>query len=42
VEVEHAIHLAGSVLSHLVGHHQNIFPQKREPWFAPNDEDVAK
>jgi len=42
VEVEHAIHLAGRVLSHLVGHHQSIFPQKREPWFVPNDEGAAK
>lgn len=42
VEAEHAIHLAGRVLSHLVGHHQSIFPQKPEPWFVPNDEDVAK
>jgi hypothetical protein len=42
VEVEHAIHLAGRVLSHLVGHHQSIFPQRLEPWFVPNDEDVAK
>jgi hypothetical protein len=41
-EVEHAIHLAGRVLSHLVGHHKSIFPQKPEPWFVPNDENVAK
>jgi hypothetical protein len=42
VEVEHAIHLAGRVLSTLASKHASIFPQKREPWFAPNEEDVAK
>jgi hypothetical protein len=42
VDVEHAIHLAGCVLSHLVGHHGGIFPQRREPWFVPNDEGIAK
>jgi hypothetical protein len=42
VEVEHASHLAGRVLSHLVSHHQGMFPQRQEPWFVPNDEDVAK
>jgi hypothetical protein len=42
VEVEHAIHLAGCVLSHLVSKRQSIFPQKAEPWFTPNDEDAPK
>ena len=42
VEVEHAIHLAGRVLSHLVSKRQSIFPQKREPWFVPNGEDVPR
>jgi hypothetical protein len=42
VEVDHAIHLAGRVLSHLVSRDGNVFPQKREPWFVPNDKDVAK
>ena len=41
-EVEHAIHLASLVFSALVSHHQNIFPQKRQPWFMPNDDDVPK
>jgi hypothetical protein len=42
VEVENAIRLAGRVFASLVSHRQSIFPQKREPWFMPNDEDVAK
>jgi hypothetical protein len=42
VEVENAIRLAGRVFASLVSHRQSIFPQKREPWFVPNDEDVAK
>jgi len=42
MEIEHATHLAGRVLSHLVSHHQNIFPLKREPWFVPNDENAPR
>lgn len=42
VEVEHAIHLAGRVLSHLVSKRQSMFPQRQEPWFASNDEDTPK
>jgi len=40
VEIENAIHLAGRVLSTLVSRKQSIFPQKKEPWFVPNGEDV--
>jgi hypothetical protein len=42
VEIEHAIHLVGQVFSALVSRHQSIFPQRREPWFAPNGEDLPK
>jgi hypothetical protein len=42
VEIGHAIHLAGRVLSALVGRHDSIFPRKKEPWFVPNGEDVPK
>ena len=42
VEIEHAIHLPDRVLSYLVAHRPSIFPQKPEPWFVPNDEDVPK
>jgi hypothetical protein len=41
-EVEHAIHLAGCVLSHLVSKRQSMFPQRQEPWFVSNDEDTPK
>lgn len=42
VEIENAIHLAGRVLSALVGRHQNIFPLRKEPWFVPNGDDVPE
>jgi hypothetical protein len=42
VEIGYAIHLAGRVFSALVSRHQSIFPQKREPWFVPNGQDVPK
>jgi hypothetical protein len=42
VEIENAVHLAGRVLSALVSRHETIFPRRKEPWFVPNGEDVAK
>jgi hypothetical protein len=42
LEVEHANHLAGRVLSHLIIHHQSMFPQRQEPRFVLNDEDAPK
>ncbi|MDX6459239.1 MAG: hypothetical protein QOE55_2936 [Acidobacteriaceae bacterium] len=42
VEVDNAILLAGRVFGALVGRHETLFPQKREAWFMPNDEDVPK
>ena len=42
VEIENAVHLAGRVLSTLVSRHASIFPNKKEPWFVPNDEDTPE
>lgn len=42
VEIENAVHLARSVLSALVSHHETLFPSKKVPWFVPNDEDTPK
>ncbi len=39
-EIDYAIHLAGSVLSKLLARKDAIFPQKREPWYQANDEDI--
>ena len=41
-EVEHAVYLAGCVLSALVTHRPSLFPQAQEPWYVANDEDVPK
>jgi len=41
-EIDFAANLAGRVLSHLISRRGGIFPQRREPWYQPNDEDVPK
>ena len=41
-EADHAIHVAGRVLSRLVAHHEDIFPSRREAWFVPSGEDSPK
>jgi len=41
-EIDFAANLAKSVLAHLMSKSEVIFPQKREPWYQPSDEDVPK
>ena len=41
-EIEYAANLAKSVLSRLMSRAETIFPQRREPWYQPGDEDVPK
>jgi hypothetical protein len=38
-EIEYAAHLAGRVLSLLVGYHEAIFPRRKEPWYQATYED---
>ena len=39
-EIDHSIALARSVLSKLLARRDSIFPQKREAWYQPDDEDI--
>ena len=41
-EIEYAAYLASRVLSSLVAKREGLFPQNREPWYQPSDEDVQK
>jgi len=41
-EIDYSIHLAGTVLSKLLARKDAMFPQKREPWYQPDDEDIPK
>ena len=41
-EIEHAVYLAGCVLSALVMNKPGLFPQAKAPWYMANDEDVPK
>jgi hypothetical protein len=41
-EIEHAAHVAGRVLSHLVSRKPSIFPQTKRPWYVPDGEDQPK
>lgn len=41
-EIEHAAHIAGRVLAHLVSRKPSIFPQRKEPWYVPDGEDQPK
>ena len=41
-EMDYAIHLANSVLSKLLAKKEVLFPQKKEPWYQANDEDIPK
>lgn len=41
-EIEHAARIANRVLSHLIRHHEAIFPRRKEPWYQPNIEDQPK
>ncbi len=35
-EIEYAIKLAATVLD------ESFFPQRKEPWFVPNDDDIPR
>ncbi len=41
-EIEHAAHLAGRVLARLVASNPSIFPNAKQPWYQPDDEDHPK
>jgi hypothetical protein len=41
-EVEHSVHIAKIVMSHLTGRYPELFPMKEVPWYAPGDEEVPK
>jgi hypothetical protein len=41
-EMDYAIHLANSVLSKLLAKKEALFPQRKEPWYQANDEDIPK
>jgi hypothetical protein len=41
-EIDFASNLAERVLSALVSKKEGMFPQRREPWYQPSDEDMAK
>ena len=41
-EIEYSAHLAGRVLSLLVGRHEAIFPRRKEPWYQAKDEENPK
>jgi hypothetical protein len=41
-EIEFAAATAKRVLVHLMTACETIFPQRREPWYAPNEEDVPE
>jgi hypothetical protein len=42
LEIEHAAHLAGRVLSKLISTKSSIFPSRKEPWYQANDEDTPQ
>jgi len=41
-EIDYSIALANSVLSKLLARREAIFPQRKEPWYQANDEDIPK
>lgn len=41
-EIGFAIHTAHRVFMTLITKYESLFPQKKEPWYQPNDEDVQK
>jgi len=41
-EIEFAIHTANRVLANLTSKYESFFPQKKEPWYQANDEDLQK
>ena len=41
-EIEFAAYIAGRVLARLMTKCEEIFPQRKEPWYQANEEDVRK
>ncbi len=41
-EIAFAAYIAGRVLSKLMTKNETIFPQRKEPWYQANKEDVRK
>jgi hypothetical protein len=41
-EIDFAAYMANKVLAKLMTKCETIFPQKKEPWYQANDEDVQK
>lgn len=41
-EIDFAIRTAYRVFSKLITKYEVIFPQKKEPWYQPDEEDVQK
>jgi hypothetical protein len=41
-EIEYAAYLAGRVFAKLVAAHPSIFPNKKQPWYQPDEEDCPK
>jgi hypothetical protein len=41
-EIDHAAYLAGRVLAALVASHSSIFPNAKQPWYQPDDEEQPK
>ena len=41
-EIEFAAYVSGRVLARLMTKCEEIFPQRKEPWYQANDEDVRK
>ena len=41
-EIDFASHMAGRVLSFLVHRNESMFPQRKEPWYQVNEEDVLE
>lgn len=41
-EIDYAAHVANRVLMKLMGKHDAIFPQRREPWYQPDGKDEPK
>jgi hypothetical protein len=41
-EIDYSIHLADSILSHLLAHKSALFPHTRTPWYQPDEDDIPK
>lgn len=41
-EIDYSAHLARRVLSSLLAKSESMFPQRREPWYQADGEDVPK